>query len=143
MICSSAFLKQKCKNFKNFSLTFFKFQSIPAYPVSIARGTNRQFYCTRVIIYNKTRQLFYVSVYRQTFLGFEMTSNLLDTSPLSHDNTSDFLMARANRIFVNVVTPAQGKNRTCNHALIDRRRDSKVQLTEFHTFFFCLFFFLQ
>ena len=53
--------------------------------LSLARGTNRQFYCTGVIIYNKTRQLFFVSVVRQTFLGFEMTSNFRDTSPLMID----------------------------------------------------------
>ena len=41
--------------------------------LSLASGSNRQFYCTRDIIYNKTRQ---------TFLGFEMTSNSRDTSPL-------------------------------------------------------------
>ena len=36
-----------------------------------------------VIIYNKTRQLLFVSVVRQTILGFEMTSNFRDTSPLT------------------------------------------------------------
>ena len=36
-----------------------------------------------MIIYNKTRQLFYVSVDSQTFLGLEMTSNLRDTFSLS------------------------------------------------------------
>ena len=36
-----------------------------------------------MIIYNKTRQLFYVSIDRQTFLGFEMTLNLRDTSPFN------------------------------------------------------------
>ena len=35
-----------------------------------------------MIIYNKTRQLCFVSVVRQTFLGFEMASNFRDTSPL-------------------------------------------------------------
>ena len=34
VICSSAFWKQKCENLKNISLTFFKFQSTPAYSVS-------------------------------------------------------------------------------------------------------------
>ena len=49
----------------------------------LVRGTNRQFYCTGVIIYNKTRKLFlFVSAVRQTFLGFKMTSNSRDTSPL-------------------------------------------------------------
>ena len=63
------------------SLTFFKFQSVPAYSVS-GRGTNRQFYCTGVIIYNKLDNSFFVSAERQTFLGFEMTANLPDISPL-------------------------------------------------------------
>ena len=31
VICSSAFWKQKCKNLKNISLTFFKFKSIPTW----------------------------------------------------------------------------------------------------------------
>ena len=39
-------------------------------------------YCTRVIIYNKTRELVYVSVDRKTFLCFEMTS----TSLLKREN---------------------------------------------------------
>ena len=34
VICSSAFWKQKCENLKNISLTFFKYQSIPANSVS-------------------------------------------------------------------------------------------------------------
>ena len=37
------------------------------------------------MIYNKTRQLFYVSADRQTFFGFEMTANLRDTSPVGLD----------------------------------------------------------
>ena len=42
-----------------------------------------------MIIYNKTRQLFFVSVVRQTFLGFEITSNFRDTPPLiGPDGTS-------------------------------------------------------
>ena len=89
MICSSAFWKQKCENLKDDSLTFFKFQSISTYSFQTTnpfrtyyRGNNRQFYCTGVIICNRTRQLWFVSVDRQTFLGFEMTSNSQDTSPL-------------------------------------------------------------
>ena len=50
--------------------------------LSLARGTNRQFYCTGVTIYNKLDNYFVVSADRQTFLGFEMTSNSRDTSPL-------------------------------------------------------------
>ena len=81
VICSSAFWKQKCENLKNVSLTFFKFN--PFRPtLSLARGNNQQFYCTGIIIYNKTRQQVFVSIDRQTFLGFEMTSNSRDTSPL-------------------------------------------------------------
>ena len=41
---------------------------------SLARGTNQQFYCTGVIIFNKTRQLFFVvvSVDRHaTYLGLK------------------------------------------------------------------------
>ena len=80
MICPSTFWKQKCKNMKNVSLTFFFSSSNPFRPtLSLARGTNRQFYCTEVIICNKTKH-FLVSVDRQTFLGFEMTSNSRDTS---------------------------------------------------------------
>ena len=48
----------------------------------MARGTNQQFYRTGVIIYDKTRQLAFASVDRQTFSGFEVTSNLRDTSRL-------------------------------------------------------------
>ena len=48
----------------------------------LARGTNQQFYCTGVIIYNNRDNYFVVSAGRQTFLGFEMTANLRDTSPL-------------------------------------------------------------
>ena len=62
VICCSAFWKQKCENLKNVSLTFFSSFNPYRPTLSLARGTNRQFYCTRVIIYNKTRQLFYVSV---------------------------------------------------------------------------------
>ena len=51
--------------------------------LSLARGTNQQFYCTGVIIYNKLDNFFFVSVDRQTFLGFEMTSNSRDTSLLN------------------------------------------------------------
>ena len=46
------------------------------------QGTNREFYCTGVIIYNKLDNYFFVSADRQTFLCFEMTANLRDTSPL-------------------------------------------------------------
>ena len=82
MICSSAFWKQICENLKNISLTFFSSFN-PYQPIlSLTRGTNRQFYCTRVIIYNKLDNYFVVSADRQTFLGFEMTANLRDTSPL-------------------------------------------------------------
>ena len=35
-----------------------------------------------MIIYNKPRQLFFVSFVRQTFLGFGITSDFRDTSPL-------------------------------------------------------------
>ena len=38
-----------------------------------------------MVIYSKTRQVF-VSVYRQTFLDFEMTSNLRGTSPIKLDS---------------------------------------------------------
>ena len=48
----------------------------------MARATNRQFYSTGVIIYNKLDNYFVVSTDRQTFLGFEMTGNLRNTSPL-------------------------------------------------------------
>ena len=50
--------------------------------MSRVRGTNQQFYCTGVIIYNELDNYFVVSADRQTFLGLEMTSNLRDTSPL-------------------------------------------------------------
>ena len=82
MICSSAFWKQKGENLKNISLPFFKFNSNRP-TLSLARGTNRQFYCTGVIIYNKLDNYFVVSADRQTFLGFEMTANFRDTSPLN------------------------------------------------------------
>ena len=86
MICSSAFWKQKWKNLKNISLTFFKFQSIPSYSVS-GQGhlSTVLLHCHVVIkiIYNKFDNYFFVSADRQTFLGFEMTANLRDTSPLS------------------------------------------------------------
>ena len=67
MICSSAFWKQKWENLKNISLTFFKFQSIH----------------TGVIVDNELDNYFVVSADRQTFLGFEMTANLCDTSLLN------------------------------------------------------------
>ena len=51
--------------------------------LSLARGTNRQFYRTGVIIFNKLDNYFVVSANSQTFLGFEMTANFRDTSPLS------------------------------------------------------------
>ena len=50
---------------------------------SLARGTYRQFYCTEVIIVNKLDNYFVVSADSQTFLGFEVTANFRDTSPLS------------------------------------------------------------
>ena len=83
MICSSAFWKQKCENLKKISLIFFKFQSIPTYSASDQRHFNRQVYCTGKIIYSKLNNYFFVSADRQTFLGFEMTANLRDTSPLT------------------------------------------------------------
>ena len=58
----------------------------------LARGTNRQFCCARVIIYNKLDNYFFVSADRQTFLGFEMTANLHDTSLLT-------LLKKLNRLF--------------------------------------------
>ena len=88
MICSSAFWKQKCENLKNVSLTFFKFKSIPTYSVS---GQRHQ---STVLLHwgegggggggliIKLDNYTFVSVDRQTFLGFEMTSNSRDTSPL-------------------------------------------------------------
>ena len=51
--------------------------------LSLVRGTNRQFYCTGVITYDKLDNYFVVSADRQTFLGFEMTANLRDTSLLT------------------------------------------------------------
>ena len=39
-----------------------------------------------MIIYNKLDNYLVVSADRQTFLGFEMTANLRDTSPLSFAN---------------------------------------------------------
>ena len=54
--------------------------------MSLARGTNRQFYCTGVIVYNKLDNYFVVSADRQTFLGFENLRNsflLIQTSVLS------------------------------------------------------------
>ena len=36
-----------------------------------------------VIVYNKVDNFFVVSADRETFLGFEMTANLRDTSPLT------------------------------------------------------------
>ena len=81
MFCSSAFWKQKWENLKKIALHFSSFN--PCRPtLSLARGTNRQFYCTGVIIYNKLDNCFVVSADRQTFLGFEMTANLRGTSPL-------------------------------------------------------------
>ena len=50
--------------------------------MSLARGTNRQFYCTGVMIFNKTRQFFLFLLTDKHFLGSEMTSNSCDTSPL-------------------------------------------------------------
>ena len=58
--------------------------------LSLVRGTNPQFYCTGVIkiIYNKLDDYFFVSADRQTFLGFEMTANLHNTSTLCSILTS-------------------------------------------------------
>ena len=95
VICSSAFWKQKCENLKNISLTFLNFN--PYRPtLSLARGTNRQFYCTGVIIYNIYiyGNYFFVSADRQTFLGVEMTANLRDTSPFRCDMSLDAYHAR-------------------------------------------------
>ena len=50
--------------------------------MSLARGTNRQFYCTGVIIFNKLDNYFVVFADSQTFLGFEITANFRNTSPL-------------------------------------------------------------
>ena len=103
MICSSAFWKEKYENLKNISLTFFKFQSIPTYPVSrsLAKGTNRQFYRSGVITYNKLDNHFVVSADRQTFLGFEMTADLRDTFPLREvfflDSTCTFMATSLGR----------------------------------------------
>ena len=66
MICSSA-------------LDFSSFN--PDRP-TLSLATNRQFYCTGVIIYNKLDNYFVTSADRQTFLGFEITANLCDTSSL-------------------------------------------------------------
>ena len=79
MICSIAFWKQKCENLKNISLMFNPY--LPILP--LARGTDPQFYCTGVIIYNKFDNYFSVFADRQTFWGFEMTANLRGTSPLT------------------------------------------------------------
>ena len=59
------------------SLTLFKF---------LARGTYRHFIGTEVIICNKLDNYFFVSADRQTFLGFEMATNLRDSSFLSCDS---------------------------------------------------------
>ena len=83
MVCSSTFWKQKCENLKTISLTVFKLQSAFRPTLSLARGSNRQFYCTGAIIYKARQFICFVSVERQTFLAFEMTSNSRDTSPLS------------------------------------------------------------
>ena len=75
MICSSTF-------WKNVRLCFSSFN--PYRPtLRLARGTNRQFYCTGVIVYNKLDNYFFVSADRETFLGFEMAANLHDTSPFN------------------------------------------------------------
>ena len=41
-----------------------------------------------MIIYNKLDNYFFVSADRKTFLGFDMTANLRDTSPLTKLLTS-------------------------------------------------------
>ena len=41
-----------------------------------------------MIIYNKLDNYFVVSADRQTFLGFEMTANLRNTSPLKCDTVA-------------------------------------------------------
>ena len=89
VICSSAFGNKNVKTWITLALHFSSFN--PYRPIlSVVRGTNRQFYCTGVIIYNKLDNYFVVSADRQTFLGFEMTANLRDTSPLSnHDGNAD------------------------------------------------------
>ena len=50
---------------------------------STSYSVSGQFYCTGVIVYNKLDNYFVVSADRQTFLGFKMTANFRDTSPLS------------------------------------------------------------
>ena len=78
MICSSAFWKQKCENLKNVSLTFFKFKSICLWPEALIDS----FIALGEKFITKLDNYIFVSVDRQTFLGFEMTSNSRDTSPL-------------------------------------------------------------
>ena len=70
------------RELENASLTFFSSFNPYRPTLSLARGTNLQFYCTGVIIYDKLNNYFVVSADRQTFFGFEMTANLPDTSPL-------------------------------------------------------------
>ena len=95
------------REFKNISLTVFKFQFILRPTLSLARGTNRQFYCTGVIIYNKLDNYFVVSADRQTFLGFEMSANLHDTSPLN-------------------VKPFRGKSSSKNVSLLRKRLTHRI-----------------
>ena len=54
---------------KTLALHFSSFN--PHWPtLSLARGTNRQFYCTGVIIYNKTRQYFFCFCSQTNISGF-------------------------------------------------------------------------
>ena len=82
VICSGAFWKKNARTWKTLAQYFPSFN--PNRPtLSLARGTNRQFYCTGVIIFNKLDNYFVVSADSQIFLGFEMKANFRDTSPLS------------------------------------------------------------
>ena len=67
MICSNAFWEQKCENLKNIT-NIFQVSIHNRTILSLARDTNRQFYCTGVIIYNKLDNYFVVSADRLTFL---------------------------------------------------------------------------
>ena len=68
---------------------------------SLTRGINQQFDCTGVIIYDKTRQLFFVSVDKQRFWGFEMTASLRDTSLLSRQRFLSYLNVFKSHLAVN------------------------------------------
>ena len=56
---------------------------------------NQQLYCTGGIIYYKLNSCFFVSADRQTFLGFEMTANLRDTSSLNAPIEKDRLCTQS------------------------------------------------